>query len=191
MMADFFDPSNLISIIKFLAAFNLACYTNNINVGAAMWVLLFVVKNAQTTSLNSCMSAAAHIKQFFLLVNITVSLIQKKLQRSHSEVVNYLHKNSGTIRQFWELISRSFATFNRRTWVQRSKPMIFMQNLVNSRTSRTNPLLTIFSLRVLNLPSICHSLRKYWDSHPQADVSDTAFKSAVATSDSKSSNQTG
>lgn len=61
MMVHFLDPDNTISIVGFIDTFKLACDTDNIHEGAELLVLLFFVEITLATSLNSCMSAAAHI----------------------------------------------------------------------------------------------------------------------------------
>lgn len=53
MKEHYFDPSDPISIVGFLATFKLVCDTNCVHKEAAMEVLLLSVKNALASALNS------------------------------------------------------------------------------------------------------------------------------------------
>lgn len=61
MRAPFFDPSDYISIISFLAISKLACNTNLIYEGDAMWVYSFFIENVLAPALSICMLAATNI----------------------------------------------------------------------------------------------------------------------------------
>lgn len=61
MKEQLFDPSNSISIIEFLTTFNLVCDTSHNHERAAMWLLSFFFRKILATTLNSSISAAAHI----------------------------------------------------------------------------------------------------------------------------------
>lgn len=95
MNANFFDASDPISIIRFLANFKLTCYKNNIYKGVATWVLLFEVKNTLAPTLKRHMSEAAHINPVFTSANTSKLLMQKKLLQSYPGVVNFSLKISG------------------------------------------------------------------------------------------------
>lgn len=75
MMELFFDLSNPISIIRFLANFKLELDTNSIHEKAAMSLLPFFVNNAMATTLKSRMSAAAHVNPVVAFVESTEPLI--------------------------------------------------------------------------------------------------------------------
>lgn len=90
--AHVFDQSDPASIIRILATIKLLCDTIYIHQGLAMAVQPFFVKNALSTTLNSCMSAAACISPAAASVNTNKPLIQKKLLQFYPEVVNLLHK---------------------------------------------------------------------------------------------------
>lgn len=77
-----------ISVLGFFAIFKLVCDTNNIHEGAAMWLLPFFVNNTFSITLNSLISAAAHIFSI-ASVNTFESPTQKKLLLSYPEVVNH------------------------------------------------------------------------------------------------------
>lgn len=68
--AHFFNTSSPIFIIGFLATFNFASDTNHIHQGEVMRILPFCVESAPDTTLNSRMSAAAHIAPVVAMVNM-------------------------------------------------------------------------------------------------------------------------
>lgn len=74
MQAHFFVLSYHISIIGFLAAFKIACSTNRLDEGVAMWVLLFFVKNALALSLNNRVFAATNLAQAVASLQLTEPL---------------------------------------------------------------------------------------------------------------------
>lgn len=88
----FLDTSNPISIIGLLFIFGLACDTNNTHEEAFMRALPFFVESVLAVTLNSPMFAAAHITPVFASVNTTKLFIEKNLQRSNLEVINYFLK---------------------------------------------------------------------------------------------------
>lgn len=92
MKANFFDPSDSVFIVGFIATFKLVGDTSRIHEGAAMRVLPFIVKNALATTLNSRMVTATHIAFVVASVNTVKPTTQQKLLRSYAEIVNYLLK---------------------------------------------------------------------------------------------------
>lgn len=78
MKVHFFGLQDLISIIRFLATFQLPCSSSIIHEGAAMWLLPSIFKNALVTTLTSRASATAHIDVVVTTVYTTEPLIQKK-----------------------------------------------------------------------------------------------------------------
>lgn len=62
--AHFFDPSNSISLIGFLAIFQMACDSNNSHGEAAMWVVPYFVKNVSAITLKSACLPSLTSDQF-------------------------------------------------------------------------------------------------------------------------------
>lgn len=108
MKAHFFDPINPISIIGFVATFNLACDTNAIYESAAIWLLPFFVKNILATTLNSRMPTAAYINLVAASVSTTEPLIQKHSQRQYPKVVNCLLMKLANYEAIAELDSKIY-----------------------------------------------------------------------------------
>lgn len=106
MKAHFFDPSDQVSMIEFRAILKLVCDMNNIHRKVSLWLLLFFVKNDQTTTLNCVMSAAARNTSVVASVNTIELLIQEKILPSYLEVVNYLLKKIANDRAIAEVESR-------------------------------------------------------------------------------------
>lgn len=94
MKAHFFDPKDPISIIGFLATFKLACDTNKIHEGVAMWVLSHYLKDTLANALNSRM--CAEDRSASLPASERNEPRSRKLLRSYPEVVNYLFKKIST-----------------------------------------------------------------------------------------------
>lgn len=90
MIVHFFDHSDPISIVGFLATFKLAYVVNRILAGAAMWVLLCSLESALGTTLNRCMSVATNIAPNVAPVHLAESLKQRRLLQSYLEIVNNL-----------------------------------------------------------------------------------------------------
>lgn len=97
----FFNLSDSISFIGFLATFKHACKANRIDEGAAKRVLPFLVKSALPSSFDRRTSAVANIAPMAASVQSAESLKQQnKLLWSYSKVVSYLLKqfaNDGAI----------------------------------------------------------------------------------------------
>lgn len=70
-----------------------------------MCVLLFFVKNALASSLNSRMSAATSITPAVVSADSSETLRQKKLFRFYPEVVNYLLKKCDSYKAIDEMDS--------------------------------------------------------------------------------------
>lgn len=90
-MAYFFDTKDSISIIGFLATFNLACNTNLVHKGAEMWVLPHYLNETLANAFNS------HMCTDDKSTPITASfrsngVISRELLRSFTEEVIYLFK---------------------------------------------------------------------------------------------------
>lgn len=67
MKAHDFDPKESISIIGFLAPFKLACNTNRIHEGSAIWALPHYVHETIANALNSGMCAEDITAPVFML----------------------------------------------------------------------------------------------------------------------------
>lgn len=74
MKAHFFDTSDPISIIGFLATFKFACDTNRIHERADMWVLYFCEENILASILISRMSAAFNNTPAVAFIRLTEPL---------------------------------------------------------------------------------------------------------------------
>lgn len=93
MKAQFFNASGSISIIGFIAKLKLASDTNNFHEGVALFVLTFSVKDGLAMTLQSRMSAIAHVDTAVPLKNTSELVIRKKILRSYLEVNNSLLKS--------------------------------------------------------------------------------------------------
>lgn len=90
MKVPFFDPSNSVSIIESIATYKLACHTNRIHEGTAVWIFPCFVKVALTSTINSRMSSASDIVPAVASSQSVEPLRQKKLIRTYTGVVSYL-----------------------------------------------------------------------------------------------------
>lgn len=77
----FFDLSNLVSIVEFIANTELVSNTKNIHEGTTMRMLPLFAKIVLATTLNSCMFIAAQVIPDVTSVNTTRPLMQRKLLR--------------------------------------------------------------------------------------------------------------
>lgn len=92
MEAHFFDRSDPISVIGFLATLKQSCNTDGIHEGEAMWDLQFFVNNALSETLSSRMSAEKYIVPVVAAINI-VQLKTKNARFVFSlKIVNSLFK---------------------------------------------------------------------------------------------------
>lgn len=153
MNASFVDLSRPISITIFFATFQLACDTNSTHWGAAMIVLPFLVKSSLATTLNSRMSAAAHISLVFASDNTTKLQIQKKLLRSNPKVINFLLKKFPNDQTIAEMDSKILCYFQPAHMTPIQYANVILCKILQSRRG----LLWIHSLR--HFYPKCRSLR--------------------------------
>lgn len=86
-----FNPKNLIYIIEFLATFKMACNTNDIFEGVAMWVLPHFVHKRLGKTFNSCMCAENRLASLAASVR-NQKRFSRKLLRLYPEIANYFLK---------------------------------------------------------------------------------------------------
>lgn len=89
LKAFFFEPKVSISFEKFSFTIRLACNSNKLHAGAAMWVLAHYVQESHVNALNSCIC----VKNRFAPLSPTAQNEQhrsRELLRSYQVMVNYL-----------------------------------------------------------------------------------------------------
>lgn len=95
MKVHLFEPKNPIPIIGFLATIKIACDTNRIYVGAALWVLSLFIKETIVNALISRMCAEERAAALTATARYN-EVRPQKLLPSYPEVVSYLQKKYET-----------------------------------------------------------------------------------------------
>lgn len=108
-------------------------------------------------------------------MNITEPLIQKNLLRIYLEVINYLLKKFANNEVKAEMDSK-ILRYSEQAY------MTFMR-YADDLHGKSCKVANVFDESTLNYifiesvnPSVFQSLRKYWATHPQADVTDIFFQ---------------
>lgn len=163
MKTNIFDSFDPISIISFLSAFKLACDTNGVHEGAAMWLLHFFMKKPAAAALNSRISLPSKSHRRHKEGTLT----------TYCEVVNYLLETYATD----DVIAETDAEILRFTQPPTKSPTEYAEALWNKalRCDRVYDEYVLKGIFIEGLhESIRHSMRSYWGSRKNATVHDLA-----------------